>query len=284
VPVTFTISPAGAATFSGIATFTVNTAADGTARTPFVTAGQTPGDVTVAATVTGLAPATFPLGIVGANTTPPGPPTIDSVTGGDGSIVVRFTPGVAGSAPTTGYRVVATDTGGGGTVTVEGPASPITVTPLTNGRGYIVTVTALSTDGNSAASAPSDPLTVGIPASITGSPPAATVGRPYSFTFTIAGIPAPDVSVDPSTPLGLSFDPTTGVLSGTATNEGSTPLTLHADNALASPQLQVTLVVRGSFGTRTHLVDDHYDLAGKPRRHRRPRLRAPRRRALQPRR
>jgi YVTN family beta-propeller protein len=63
VPVTFTVDPAGAASFSGIDSLTVSTGTDGTARAPFVTAGTTPGQVTVLATVTGLASATFPLTI-----------------------------------------------------------------------------------------------------------------------------------------------------------------------------------------------------------------------------
>ena len=113
--------------------------------------------------MSGLAPAVFHLTI--SSGTPPGAPTITAVTPGDASAQVSFTPGAAGGGPTTGYRVVATDTtdAARGGQTVEGTGSPITVPGLTNGDTYTFTVTALSTGGNSAPSAPSPPVVVGAP-------------------------------------------------------------------------------------------------------------------------
>ena len=161
--VTFSIAPAGAASFAGVPTYTAPTQADGTVEAPFVFAGTTSGAVTVQATYAGLAPAVFHLTI--SSGTAPGPPTITTVTPGDANAQVSFTPGAAGSGPTTGYRVVATDTtdAARGGQTVEGTGSPITVPGLTNGDTYTFTVTALSAGGNSAPSAASLPVVVGAP-------------------------------------------------------------------------------------------------------------------------
>lgn len=67
------------------------------------------------------------------------------------------------------------------------------------------------------------------PAALTitsGPPPAATVGIPYSFTFT-AGGGVPPYAWSLSVPLpGLTLDPSTGVLSGTPTTSGVTAETV----------------------------------------------------------
>ena len=120
-------------------------------------------------------------------------------------------PGTAGSSPTTGYLVRATDftDPSRGGQTALGSTSPVTVTGLTNTDAYTFTVTALSAGGDSPPSAASDRINVGIPGSITGTPPEGTVGRTYAFTFTVGGVPVPKVALNQSTQLpdGLSFNP-----------------------------------------------------------------------------
>jgi LPXTG-motif cell wall-anchored protein len=83
--------------------------------------------------------------------TAPGAPTINSVTPGDGTLTVAFTAGTASSNPTTNYKY-STD---GVTYTALSPASttsPFTITGLTNGTAYSVTIKAVNSVGDSAAS------------------------------------------------------------------------------------------------------------------------------------
>jgi LPXTG-motif cell wall-anchored protein len=83
--------------------------------------------------------------------TAPGAPTINTVTAGDGSLTVAFTAGTASSNPTTNYKY-STD---GITYTALSPASttsPFTITGLTNGTAYSVTIKAVNSVGDSAAS------------------------------------------------------------------------------------------------------------------------------------
>ncbi len=197
---TFSIAPAGAASFAGVPSYTAPTQADGTVEAPFVFAGSTSGAVTVQATYAGLAPAVFHLTI--SSGTPPGAPTITAVTPGDASAQVSFTPGAAGGGPTTGYRVVATDTtdAARGGQTVEGTGSPITVPGLTNGDTYTFTVTALSAGGNSAPSAASLPVVVGAPTNPPQPPTIQSLGTGDGFV---------DVTFVPGAAGG---SPTTGYL------------------------------------------------------------------------
>ncbi len=186
----------------------------------------------------------------------PGAPTVTALTNGAGQVSVGFTPGTPGSSPTTGYRVTATDVTnparGGQTAT--GTGSPVTVPGLTNGDAYTFTVTALSADGNSSPSAPSNALTVGVPPQLVGRPLAAVVSKPYAYSFTVTGLPAPTLAVNPGTPLpdGLSFDPTTATISGTPTSVGSTFVDISATSPLGQVQNTFTLVVSSAdLGTVT---------------------------------
>jgi hypothetical protein len=59
-----------------------------------------------------------------------------------------------------------------------------------------------------------------------------TVGKLKSFTFKATGIPTPRITLTGTLPAGLTFNDTTGVLSGTANTgtSGSYPLTSTASN------------------------------------------------------
>jgi len=88
----------------------------------------------------------------------PGPPVIGMATGADSSGSVAFAPPAAdGGSPITGYTVTSSPDG----KTATGPASPLTVTGLTNGTSYTFTVIATNANGNSAPSAPSNAVTPG---------------------------------------------------------------------------------------------------------------------------
>jgi hypothetical protein len=83
--------------------------------------------------------------------TAPGAPSITSVSAGDGTLTVAFTSGADGGSPITNYKY-STD---GTTYIPLNPASttsPFTITGLTNGTTYSVTIKAVNAVGDSAAS------------------------------------------------------------------------------------------------------------------------------------
>lgn len=97
--------------------------------------------------------------------TVPGAPTIGTVSPGDGSASVAFTPPASnGGAPITEYT--ATCTASGASATGTGATSPVTVSGLNNGTQYACSVIATNARGNSPASASANVT----PASTPGAP------------------------------------------------------------------------------------------------------------------
>jgi hypothetical protein len=87
---------------------------------------------------------------------PPDAPTIDSIAPGDGQAVITVTPGADNGSPITGYTAYCF----GDTFNLDAsPASPITVSGLTNGVSYACAVTAANVGGTSPPSAVSAPFT-----------------------------------------------------------------------------------------------------------------------------
>ncbi len=92
------------------------------------------------------------------------------------------------------------------------------------------------------------PVLILAPPTITAAtPPAGSVGQPYSYTLSATGTPTPTLALSAGAlPPGLSFAATSGTLSGTPTAAGSYPVTLTADNGVGSTEaLALTLVVNG---------------------------------------
>ena len=105
--------------------------------------------------------------LVTVNPTPPGAPTITSVTSGAGEALVSFDPPASnGGLPITSYTV--TSSPGGFTAICV--ASPCLVTGLTNGVAYTFTVTATNSLGSGPASTPTQNAVVPV-----GSPSAPTI-------------------------------------------------------------------------------------------------------------
>jgi YVTN family beta-propeller protein len=81
---------------------------------------------------------------------PPNPPTLTGITAGNELLSIPFTPGANGGSPITGYQYSLD----GGTTwqNVNGVASPLVISGLTNGTSYTVELRALNAAGVSAAS------------------------------------------------------------------------------------------------------------------------------------
>ena len=70
-----------------------------------------------------------------------------------------------------------------------------------------------------------------------------TEGYAGSFTVTATGYPAPTLSESGTLPAGVTFDASTGELSGTPTQSGSYPITLEASNGVGTTASQSFTVV-----------------------------------------
>ncbi|MDX6228071.1 MAG: hypothetical protein QOI76_1461, partial [Frankiales bacterium] len=139
------------------------------------------------------------------------------------------------------------------TVSVTGGALPTGLTLGTGGRlsgtptavgTFSFTVTAAN--GVSPAATRTDTVVVtGTAATVSGTPTTASVGEPYTFTFTRGGNPLPTLTrVGATLPDGLTLSPA-GVLSGTPSRAGTFKFTVSATNGTGpAATLPVTVVVR----------------------------------------
>jgi len=158
-----------------------------------------------------------------------------------------FTVGTAGtfSVTTTGFPVPSiTESGalpmgvtfkdnGNGTATLSGTPAAGT------GKTYSITLTASNGVGNNATQ--NFTLTVDEAPGITSANSTTfSVGAAGTFTVTATGFPAPALSESGTLPSGVTFNATTGVLSGTpgAGTNGSYPITFTATNGVGSPATQ----------------------------------------------
>ena len=137
-------SPASATWYTG--TY-VTTAADGTWSSQYTSSASWIYQATAAAT-TARTKATSPAVTITSTQAVPGAPTGVTATAGHTQAILRWTaPAVAGAAAISGYTVTVTP--GGQTINVTGTST--TVTGLTNGTAYKLTVAAKNSYGGSAA-------------------------------------------------------------------------------------------------------------------------------------
>ncbi|MCW2699438.1 MAG: hypothetical protein JWQ45_973 [Blastococcus sp.] len=231
--------------------------ADGsTARTVDVPAGATSASVagltngvdytfTVAATnAVGRGAASAP-----SNAVRPQPvlrrPDLTSVTAGNRSIAVAWTaPVMPEGTPVTGYLVTVTPSGTrevARSVPAPKDATTLTVTGLTNGTPYTVTVTAVTAGGAGQPSDASDPV---VPGALPGAP---TIGRAQGD--------AGSASVSWKSPWSDKLSPVTGYVVAVFEGGGTTPVQTVTVAASASSATVKNLVNGRSYSFAVSAVN-----------------------------
>jgi hypothetical protein len=120
------------------------------------------------------------------------------------------------------------------------PNGTISGTPTKSG-GFSFTITAAN--GAATTATKQSSIFISPNAAITGTPPVATTGVPYSFGFTVGGSPSPVVSkVSGTLPPGLTLN-ANGAVTGTPTTAGTYAFTVGATNQYFSAQVQATITV-----------------------------------------
>jgi hypothetical protein len=138
----------------------------------------------------------------------------------------------------------------GGSATFPGGLDGVTVTTGPDGSATTPSLQAGATGGPvtltvDAADVPEATiqLTVTAPATVTGTPPNATAGQAYRYSFVTTGYPAPVVTLAAGTlPRGLTLAPD-GTISGTATRAGSYAFAVTAANSTHSTTLVTKIKV-----------------------------------------
>ena len=259
IPPAFTSANNATFTVGKASSFTV--AASGSpAPTLSLAPGALPGGVTFNA-ATGILSGTPAAGTTGsyvlaftaANGVNPNATQAFTLTVNEGAAItsanaVSFTVGTAGtfSITTSGSPAAATisvtgalpsgvafTNNGNGTATLAGTAAAAT------GGTYPLTISA--SNGVGAAATQAFTLTVNQPPAITSaSSTTFTVGNAGSFTVAATGFPAPALALTGALPSGVTFNASTGVLSGTAAagTSGAYPLTITASNGIGSNATQ----------------------------------------------
>ncbi len=151
--------------------------------------------------------------VVGA----PNAPALTSVTPGNGTLTANFIPNAADAGTAnaaTSFTATATPAGGGTPVSVTDATSPLTVTGLTNGTAYTVTVTGTNTQGTG----PASNAITATPSTAPDAPTAVTV-TPGNGKLTVAFTP-PVNPGNPVTSYTVTATPTTGA-AVTATGSSS---------------------------------------------------------------
>jgi len=176
----------------------------------------------------------------------PQAPTGVTAVPGDATATVSWTaPASLDTGTLTGYTATASPGGASCTTT---SATTCTITGLTNGTTYSITVVAHTTAGDSGASTPDIVTPTGGPAFTSDPADTASFGMPFSFTVTAAGSPAPRITRTGRLPSGVRFarhGNDTATISGTpsGTAAGTYPLTLTATNPAGTATQAFTLTI-----------------------------------------
>ena len=183
-----------------------------------------------------------------AKAAPPAP-TVETVTAtGATTATVSFTaPRTNGGSVITSYTATSNPGDVIGTVLQAGSGT-INVSGLNPSTAYRFTVKAINSIGSSSASSASASVTTNLAApvfSLSSSSENKTVNTTISgYTITSTGGTIASYAISPVAPAGLTFDTTTGLLTGTPTSVASaTNYTITATNASGNSTATFTLTV-----------------------------------------
>jgi hypothetical protein len=183
-----------------------------------------------------------------AKAAPPAP-TIGAVSAtGATTVSVSFTaPATNGGSAITSYTATSSPGGITGSILQSGSGT-INVTGLTPSTSYTFTVKAINSISTSSASSASASITtnVGAPAfTLSSSTESKTANTAISgYTITSTGGAIASYAISPVAPAGLTFNTTTGLLTGTPTEVApATTYTVTATNATSSTTQTFTLTV-----------------------------------------
>jgi len=253
---TVTSTPGGISATGTTSPITVTGLANGTTYTFTVTAKNSKGSGTPSAPTSGVTPDVVP-----------GAPTGVAATHGNASAMVSFTaPQPNGGTPVKSYIVTSTP----GNIVVNGVASPVSVTGLTNGTAYTFTVVAVNAKGSSAPSAASAPVTPvadlpGAPvmiganggnasATVTFGAPASNGGSDISG-YTVTSIPAGGVDANAGTTALVHT--ISGLVNGTGYIFTVTATNSSGNGAASAPSTVVTPVTVPGAPTGVSAVAEH---------------------------
>jgi uncharacterized repeat protein (TIGR03803 family) len=158
-----------------------------------------------------------------------------------------FTVGSAGTftVTTSGYPTANLTESGAlpGGVSFNPSTGILSGTPVA-GSGGKYSVTFMASNGVGVTASQTFTLTVNQAPAITSANTATfIVGTAGSFSVTTTGFPAPTLSRTGTLPAGITFDATTGVLSGTPTKAGTYTLTFTATNGVGSKATQTFALI-----------------------------------------
>ena len=183
-----------------------------------------------------------------AKAAPPAP-TVETVTAtGTTTATVAFTaPRTNGGSAITSYTATSNPGDVIGTVLQAGSGT-INVSGLNPSTAYTFTVKATNSVGSSSASSASASVTTNLAApafSLSSSSETKTVNTTISgYTITSTGGTIDSYAISPATPTGLTFNTTTGLLTGTPTSvAAATSYTITATNASGNSTATFTLTV-----------------------------------------
>jgi YVTN family beta-propeller protein len=241
--VTFT---AAASNGSAIISYTATSAPEGRTATgnssPLTVTGLT-NDMVYAFTVhatnaVGSGPESTVSNSVVPRTVPGAPRSVIASPGNQEATITFLAPLSDNGAAITSYT--ATCIPGG--FNASAASSPITVTGLANGVQHSCSVTATNAAGTGPASAPANvtPAFTAAPAITSPNAVSFPVYTPGTFTVTASGAPAPTLSMTGTLPTGVTFSPSTGVLTAFAAfgTTGSYPLSFKASNGVGGDATQ----------------------------------------------